>query len=79
MSDPVDDHLKELAAEQLQEETDRLEKEFLFGLRLATATQLMQGMLADGAISQNESSSHINRLIARAVSMANDLMEKCKE
>ena len=53
-------------------DADEVEREYRFGLRLATAAQLMQGMLAN-----NDRLDH--KLVDRSVEWANKLIGRCKE
>ena len=68
----LDDALDK-SIENIQKETEQLEQNLAFGLRLATATQIMQGMIA-GKVTRNNN----DQLIEMSVELADKLIERCQ-
>lgn len=56
--------------ENIQEETEQLEQNLAFGLRLATATQILQGLLA-------QRNGLEESLVDEAIKYADKLIERC--
>ena len=72
MSKELDDALDK-SIENIQKDTEQLEQNLMFGLRLATSAQIMQGMLSGQVTRSNN-----DQLIKMSVELADKLIERCQ-
>jgi hypothetical protein len=62
------------SVENIQKETEQIEQRIMFGLRLATSAQILQGMLS-GQVTRTDN----DQLIQMSVDLADKLIEACQE
>ena len=66
--------LKEALEEPIELPTEEIQAHYMFGLRLATSAQILQGMIA-GQVKRNNN----DQLIEMSVDLADKLIEACQK